>query len=259
VPLELQNVSAGYGGRDAVSGIGLTVNPGEIVALLGANGAGKSTLLKAISGLLPLSGGIIKFQDIEIQRMPTVNRVRAGIAHVPEGRQTFSGMTVAQNLLLGAYAQRRGRLESRLLGEVLEAFPVLNGRLKTLAGNLSGGQQQMLAIARGLMASPRLMLLDEPSLGLSPKLVGEVFDLICGLRDRGISILLSEQNARLSLSIASRGYVLENGRITLEGEGRALLNSKDVAEKYLGVGTANQAASSRSAGELARRLRDLNA
>jgi branched-chain amino acid transport system ATP-binding protein len=258
VLLKLQNVSAGYGSRDVVSGIDLSVNQGEIVALLGANGAGKSTLLKAISGLLPLSGGIIEFRGTGIGRLPAASRVREGIVHVPEGRQTFSGMTVAQNLLLGAYTRRRDGHVSNRLSEVLRAFPALESRLKTIAGNLSGGQQQMLAIARGLMASPSLMLLDEPSLGLSPKLVGETFDLIRSLKDRGISILLSEQNARLSLAIAGRGYVLENGRITLEGQGHALLNSKDVAEKYLGVGAGNQAASSRSAGELARRLRELN-
>jgi branched-chain amino acid transport system ATP-binding protein len=236
MPLEIQGVSAGYGSGNVISGINLAVHDGEIVALVGANGAGKSTLLKAISGLIPLTAGTIKFQGVEIQGLAPASRVRAGLVHVPEGRQIFSGMSVAQNLALGGHLTRRDEDYGQRLAGVLHAFPALESRLTDFAGNLSGGQQQMLAIGRGLMARPRLMMLDEPSLGLAPKLVREIFDLISRLKDQGISILLSEQNARLSLSIADRGYVLENGRIALEGAGRELLHSKDVAEKYLGVG-----------------------
>ncbi len=254
--LEVQNVSASYGSGDVVSGINLTVKSGEIVALIGANGAGKSTLLKSISGLIGLTSGTIKFEDIPVRDLPASGRVRAGIVHIPEGRQIFPGMSVAENLSLGGYLSRRDADCEHRLANVLELFPPLKTRLNALAGNLSGGQQQMLAIGRGLMAQPRLMMLDEPSLGLAPRLVGEIFDLISRLKKQGISILLSEQNARLSLSIADRGYVLENGRICLEGAGADLLHSHEVAEKYLGVGAA-AGASSIEVAEVSKRLRVL--
>jgi branched-chain amino acid transport system ATP-binding protein len=257
VSLELQAVSAGYGSGDVLSGISLTVKPGEIVALLGANGAGKSTLLKAISGLIQLSNGKISFQGAEIERLAVAERVRLGLVHVPEGRQIFSGMSVAQNLLLGGYVRRGDSGDTHRMSEVLGAFPDLSGRLQDVAGNLSGGQQQMLAIGRGLMARPLLIMLDEPSLGLAPKLVTEIFKLVSGLRDRGIAILLSEQNAQLALAVSDRGYVLENGRVALEGTGRELLHSKDVAEKYLGVGAGIETASNPATSELAARLRAL--
>jgi branched-chain amino acid transport system ATP-binding protein len=257
VPLEIQGVSAGYGSGDVISGINLTVQAGEIVALIGANGAGKSTLLKAISGLIRLTAGTIRFEGTEIQDLAPAGRVRAGLVHVPEGRQIFPGLSVAQNLSLGGYLRRGDNVYGQRLADVLRTFPALKSRLTDFAGNLSGGQQQMLAIGRGLMASPRFMMLDEPSLGLAPKLVREIFDLISGLKDQGISILLSEQNARLSLSIAGRGYVLENGRIALQGAGHELLHSKDVAEKYLGVGAAAGKGSSGKIEELSKQLRNL--
>jgi branched-chain amino acid transport system ATP-binding protein len=235
--LELHRVSAGYGSTDVIHDIDLTVGAGEIVTLVGANGAGKSTLVKAVSGLLYPRSGAITFQGRRIEALPTRTRVRLGIAHVPEGRQVFAGLTVAENLSLGSYVDRR-RLDevSRRLGEVQQRFPVLKERLPGLAGNLSGGQQQMLAIGRGLMAGPKLLILDEPSLGLSPLLVTEIFDLIAGLRQQGLSILLAEQNARMSLAIADRGYVIENGRVMLSGKGSELLQMRDVAERYLGIG-----------------------
>ena len=253
--LELANVSAGYGGVDVIHGIDLTVRAGEIVTLIGANGAGKSTLVKTISGLVPARGEIT-FDGRRIDALATAARMRLGIVHVPEGRQIFSGLTVEDNLMLGAHVHR-GKGASARLAEVGARFPVLRARLSALAGNLSGGQQQMLAIGRGLMAEPKLLILDEPSLGLAPRLVGEMFDLVRGLRAQGLAILLAEQNARMSLAIADRGYVIENGRVALSGSGHDLLRSKDVADRYLGVGVKSQGESSAPGATLADRLRQL--
>jgi branched-chain amino acid transport system ATP-binding protein len=247
--LDIAAISTGYG-RDAVlHDVSLTVGDGEIVTLIGANGAGKSTLAKSVSGLLGLMGGEIRFEATRIDRLDTAARLARGIAHVPEGRQVFAGMTVAENLALGA-----GPGPSQL-DFVCELFPVLRQRMTALAGNFSGGQQQMLAIARGLMSRPKLIILDEPSLGLSPLLVGEIFALIEGLRARGISVLLAEQNARAALAIADRGYVIENGRVTLTGPATSLLHSPDIAARYLGVGvaTATSAAHTRTMAERLRR------
>ena len=256
--LELQNVSAGYGGVEVIHGIDLTVQAGEIVTLVGANGAGKSTLVKAISGLVPVRSGTITFDGQRIDASSTATRMRLGIAHVPEGRQIFSGLTVGENLELGAYVHRGRPDETQArLAEVGARFPVLRERLAALAGNLSGGQQQMLAIGRGLMAAPKLMILDEPSLGLAPLLVSEMFELVRGLRQQGLAILLSEQNAQLSLAIADRGYVIENGRVTLSGSGEDLLASKEVADRYLGVGAKPEAEDADRGGRLAERLRAL--
>ncbi len=239
--LEIRRLSTGYGGRAVVHEIDLAVEPGRIVALVGANGAGKSTLLKAISGLLPPLAGQILLDGSAIERRTARERVLAGIAHVPEGRQVFGGLTIAENLRLGAYAHR-GRIgEARInerISKVCERFPLLLERTHQPAGTLSGGQQQMLAIARGLMAQPRLLLLDEPSLGLSPILVAEIFRMIEELRAQGIAILLSEQNARMSLAIADHAYVIETGRVALAGRGQDLLGRPEVAERYLGVGKA---------------------
>ena len=235
--LELRAVSAGYAALPVIYGIDLDVGMGEIVTLIGANGAGKSTLVKTVSGLLRPMAGTIRFDGKAVQALPTSARVRLGIAHVPEGRQLFAGMTVAENLGLGAYARRGNRQgEADALRAVCLRFPVLGQRMADVAGNFSGGQQQMVAIARGLMANPRLLILDEPSLGLSPLLVSEIFALIRSLRDEGIAILLSEQNARAALGIADRGYVVENGRIALHAPAADLLASPEVAERYLGIG-----------------------
>jgi branched-chain amino acid transport system ATP-binding protein len=256
--LELRNVSAGYGGVDVIRGVDLAVAPGEIVTLVGANGAGKSTLVKAISGLVRLRAGRIMFEGRRIDTLSTAARMRLGIVHVPEGRQIFSGLTVNENLVLGAYVHRsHGQASTARLDEVGARFPVLRERLSALAGNLSGGQQQMLAIGRGLMAGPKLLILDEPSLGLAPRMVSEMFELVRGLRDQGLAILLSEQNARLSLAIADRGYVIENGSVALSGSGQDLLRSKEVADRYLGVGAKSEGGSSAQGHRLADRLRQL--
>ena len=237
--LELRGVSAGYAALPVLHDIDLDVGMGEIVTLIGANGAGKSTLVKTVSGLLRPMAGTIRFDGQAVEAMPTAARVRLGIAHVPEGRQVFAGMTVAENLGLGAYARRGDRQgQAGALRAVCARFPVLGERVADIAGNFSGGQQQMVAIARGLMANPRLLILDEPSLGLSPLLVSEIFALIRSLRDDGIAILLSEQNARAALGIADRGYVVENGRIALHAPAADLLASPEVAERYLGIGGA---------------------
>jgi len=256
--LNIDGLSVAYGQVSALRDVSISINAGEAVALVGANGAGKSTLVKTISGLVPARSGTITFDGRRIEAASTAARMRLGIAHVPEGRQIFSGLTVGENLALGAYVHRGQpeQMQTRL-AEVGERFPVLRARLSALAGNLSGGQQQMLAIGRGLMAAPKLLILDEPSLGLAPRLVSEMFELIQGLRQQGLAILLSEQNAQLSLAIADRGYVIENGRVALSGSGQDLLRSKDVADRYLGVGATPEAAGSERGGQLAERLRAL--
>jgi branched-chain amino acid transport system ATP-binding protein len=251
--LELKSVAIGYGHHRVLEDINLTLEGGEIVTLLGANGAGKSTLAKAVSGLLrPLSGSIL-LDSVPIEALPPAERLRRGIAHVPEGRQIFAGMTVAENLALGAYATPAKDTTAQL-EKVWALFPMLRERMNDIAGNFSGGQQQMLAIARGLMARPKILVLDEPSLGVAPLLVADIFRLIVALREQGITILLAEQNARQALSIADRGYVFENGRITLSGAASDLLNSREIAERYLGMsGTAET--SGAVAASLAERLR----
>ena len=243
--LELQSVSTGYGRQSVVHEVSLALGPGEIMALVGANGAGKSTLVKAISGVLPLHAGEIRLDGARMDRLSPRARVLGGIAHVPEGRQVFAGLTVADNLRMGAYTRLRELSAEQVrarIEQVLAPMPSLLERLDEPAGNLSGGQQQMLAIARGLMSEPRVLLLDEPSLGLSPVLVAEIFRLIRRLSGQGLAILLSEQNAKLSLAIADRGCVIEKGRVTLQGSGRSLLDNPEVAERYLGVGAAVGAA-----------------
>jgi branched-chain amino acid transport system ATP-binding protein len=258
--LEVRRLSTGYGGLAVVHEIDLAVEPGRIVALVGANGAGKSTLLKAISGLLPPLAGQILLDGSAIERRTPRERVLAGIAHVPEGRQVFGGLTIAENLRLGAYAHR-GRIGEAGINEriskVCERFPVLLERMHQPAGTLSGGQQQMLAIARGLMAQPRLLLLDEPSLGLSPILVVGIFRMIEQLRSEGIAILLSEQNARMSLAIADHAYVIETGRVALAGRGQDLLGRLEVAERYLGVGKAVGAIGDRQHDRIVAGLREV--
>jgi len=255
--LELRKVCAGYAAGPVVWDFDLTVQPGEIVTLIGANGAGKSTLVKTVSGLLAPMSGEILYHGTRIDTQSTGARVRLGIAHVPEGRQVFAGLTVAENLRLGAYAHRRtldaAGSAARIRG-VCERFPVLASRMGEVVGNFSGGQQQMLAIARGLMSDPSLLILDEPSLGLSPLLVREVFALIAALRAQGLAVLLSEQNARSALAISDRGYVIESGRVVMQGPAADLLHSPEVAARYLGTGVASAAAGSQ---DIARRIREL--
>lgn len=256
--LELHRVSAGYSSINVINDIDLIVRPREIVTLVGANGAGKSTLVKTVSGLTPTRAGTITFNGERIETASTVTRMNLGLVHIPEGRQIFSGLSVSENLDLGAYIHRRRSDETDVQrAEVATRFPVLQERVLELAGNLSGGQQQMLAIGRGLMSRPKLLMLDEPSLGLAPLLVAEIFNLIVSLRDQGLAILLSEQNARLSLAIADRGYVIENGRVALTGSGQELLQSKDVVDRYLGVGARPESTSVHQKNEISRRLHDL--
>ncbi|HEX6298576.1 MAG TPA: ABC transporter ATP-binding protein [Burkholderiales bacterium] len=231
--LDVRNLEARYGRIPALKGIDLRIGAGEMVALVGANGAGKSTLLRAVSGIQGCSGEI-RFQGKDIQATPPHERVALGIVHAPEGRQVFGPLSVEDNLRLGAY--RRGRAQSaRSLERVYAMFPVLAERREQAAGSLSGGQQQMLAIGRALMAQPRLLLLDEPSMGLAPRLVAEIFACVRALRAADTALLLVEQNARAALAIADRGYVLETGRIVLTGTGAGLLADEAVRAAYLGL------------------------
>ncbi|HDM92887.1 MAG TPA: ABC transporter ATP-binding protein [Candidatus Korarchaeota archaeon] len=231
--LSVENLEAGYGDVQVLWGVSLRVEKGEIVALLGSNGAGKTTTLKTISGLLKPKSGKIAFDGVEITGKPPHEVVRLGISLVPEGRRLFPKMTVYENLRMGAYLVS-GDVSDRL-ETVYSLFPILKERRNQLAGTLSGGEQQMLAIARGLMSSPRLLMLDEPSLGLAPKIVQEVLRAVNQIRDEGVTVLLVEQNVQQALSIADRGYVIETGRIVLEGTGRELLENEHVKTAYLGL------------------------
>jgi branched-chain amino acid transport system ATP-binding protein len=232
--LEVAGLVARYGRITALEGISLTVEQGEIVTLIGANGAGKTTTLRAISGLVRPAAGTIRFDGREIGRLPPDEIVRAGISHSPEGRRVFPRMTVRENLELGAYTRRAKDEIAADLERVLTIFPRLKERYAQKAGTMSGGEQQMLAIARALMSRPRVLLLDEPSLGLSPKLVQTIFEVIRDINKRGTTILLIEQNARQALAVAARGYVLEVGRIAYAGAAAELAASEAVRAAYLG-------------------------
>jgi branched-chain amino acid transport system ATP-binding protein len=233
--LVLDDVRAGYADVEVLRGVSLDVGPREVVALVGANGAGKTTTLRAISGLIPVSGGGVRFQGIRIDGAPPHTIVGRGLCQVPEGRKIFPSLTVGENLDLGAYlpAARAARAETR--ERVLALFPVLADRRRQLAGTLSGGEQQMLAIGRGLMARPRLLMLDEPSLGLAPLVVDRIFDAIRAINAESIPVLLVEQNVQRSLALADRAFVLEQGRVTLAGPGRTLLAREEVIRAYLGL------------------------
>ncbi len=236
--LRLRNLEAGYGALAVLRRVTLHVSPGEIVALLGANGAGKTTLLRTIAGLVRARGGEILFDGAEVRRERAERIVARGCSLVPEGRQVFAAMPVWENLELGAHVQyargRRDEVEADL-ARVYQLFPVLARRREQLAGTLSGGEQQMLAIGRALMARPRLMMLDEPSMGLAPLVVREIFETVRRIAEGGTTVLLVEQNARSALRLAGRGYVLENGRITLHGTAEELLANRDVQRAYLGA------------------------
>ena len=232
--LTLDGVETFYGSIQALKGISFKVPKGSIVTLLGANGAGKSTTLKCISGLVSPSRGTVSFQGRRIDRLPSEAIVRLGISHVPEGRELFPELTVLENLHMGAYARSDKRAVQRALERVHAGFPILAERRSQLAGTLSGGEQQMLAIGRALMAEPRLMLLDEPSLGLAPMLVEEIFAIIRQIHAGGTTVLLVEQNANKALSIADYGYVLETGTISLAGDSQQLLRDDRVRRAYLG-------------------------
>lgn len=233
--LSVSNLTVHYGAVEAVKGIDLSVEQGELVALLGANGAGKSSTLNAIVGMVPAAGGDLQFDSQPIGDLPTEVLVRRGVTLSPEGRRVFASLTVAENLLLGAYGRTdRGGLNSTY-SRVYDLFPILAERKNQLAGTLSGGQQQMLAIGRALMIDPRLLLLDEPSLGLAPQLVESIFELISTLREQGTTILLVEQNVAMSLDIVDRGYVVSGGRIVTEGTAEELSSSNIVEQAYLGA------------------------
>jgi branched-chain amino acid transport system ATP-binding protein len=233
--LELTDVSVHYGRIQAVSGLSITVDEGEIVALIGANGAGKSTTMRAISGIRPVSSGRIAFAGADITRLRADLRVVRGISQVPEGRGVFPGMTVAENLDMGAYARKDRKNLPADLDRVFELFPRLKERRGQPGGTLSGGEQQMLAIGRALMAKPRLLLLDEPSMGLAPQFIQQIFRIITEINDQGTTVLLVEQNAQQALSRADRAYVLETGRIIKTGKGADLLTDAAIKEAYLGV------------------------
>lgn len=235
--LLIKQINAFYGGIHALKEVSLHVEEREIVTLIGSNGAGKSTLLNCISGVVPTQTGSITFGNLELTRLPTEKIVGQGVVQVPEGRQLFGPLSVLENLELGAYLRfskgERKEIEKNL-DYVLNLFPILKERKNQRAGTLSGGEQQMLSIGRAIMSHPRLMLLDEPSLGLAPLIVIEIFDVIRKLKEDGTTILLVEQNAKAALKIANRGYVIETGRITLEGDARGLMENEEVKKAYLG-------------------------
>jgi branched-chain amino acid transport system ATP-binding protein len=235
VLLKVENLHIFYGSIEAIKGISLEVSEGEIVAVLGANGAGKSTLLRAISGLLPIRNGNIQLRGEKLNKVQAYEIVIKGISHAPEGRKVFITLTVEENLNLGAYTHRKdAKVITDAKERVFNLFPILKARRNQLAGTLSGGEQQMLSIGRALMSTPRILLLDEPSLGLAPLLVRQIFQTIREINDQGVSILLVEQNARKALSIAHRGYVLETGNISISGLASDLKSNQKVQEAYLG-------------------------
>lgn len=232
--LEISDLTCRYGRIEALHGVSLKVGAGELVALVGANGAGKTTMLRTISGVQPAAGGRVRFDGQDITKMRADARVRAGIAQVPEGRQVFQPMSIEDNLKMGAYTRPQSEIRAGL-DEVYDLFPILRERRKLPAGTLSGGQQQMLALGRAMMSKPKLMLLDEPSMGLAPLIVEEIFRIVKMLKDAGMTILLVEQNARAALALADHAYVLETGSVTLEGPGPELLQNDDVRRAYLGM------------------------
>jgi len=231
--LKVDNINVYYGAIHAIKGVSLEVNEGEIVTLIGSNGAGKSTTLKAISNLLHTKTGSIEFNGEKLTHIPPHKIVEMGLAHVPEGRRIFLQMTVQENLDMGAYTQS-GKYFDEDLEKVYEQFPRLKERRRQIAGTLSGGEQQMLAMGRALMSRPKLLMLDEPSMGLAPILVEQIFDIIKDLHKKGTTILLVEQNAQMALSVADRAYVMETGKITLSGTGKELASSDSVIKAYLG-------------------------
>lgn len=232
--LSVNSVHCGYGNLEVLKGIDLEIEAGQIVALIGANGAGKTTTLKAISGILPVTSGTITLNGVDITRKKPYMMIKYGMSQVPEGRQVFPDLSVLDNLVLGGYAIKDKRLVDERIAKMFDSFPRLKERKKQGAGTLSGGEQQMLAIARALISNPKLLLMDEPSMGLSPKLVGEVFDIISNLKSQGITILLVEQNSYMALEIADYAYVIQTGQIVLSGTGHEISTNDEVRKAYLG-------------------------
>ena len=233
--LEVKNLSVSYGAIEVVKDISFTVNDGEIVSLIGANGAGKTTTLHTITGLVPAKSGSVMYNGVDLLKTHNNKIVTLGMAHIPEGRHVFTRMSVEENLEMGAFSLKDQSDLKKDLDMVYGLFPRLKERRNQKAGTLSGGEQQMLAMGRALMSHPKTILMDEPSMGLSPKLVKEIFSIIRKLHEQGITILLVEQNAKMALSIADRAYVLETGRITMEGDAKELLNNEQVRKAYLGA------------------------
>ena len=233
--LEVKNLSVSYGAIEAVKDISFTVNDGEIVSLIGANGAGKTTTLHTITSLVPAKSGSVMYNGVDLLKTHNNKIVTLGMAHIPEGRHVFTRMSVEENLEMGAFSLKDQSDLKKDLDMVYGLFPRLKERRNQKAGTLSGGEQQMLAMGRALMSHPKTILMDEPSMGLSPKLVKEIFSIIRKLHEQGITILLVEQNAKMALSIADRAYVLETGRITMEGDAKELLNNEQVRKAYLGA------------------------
>lgn len=232
--LELKDINVYYGAIHALKGISLTVEEGQIVSLIGANGAGKTTTLRTISGLLRSKTGSITFMGKPVQQESAESIVRLGISHCPEGRRVFADMSVQENLEMGAFTRKDKKETAETMDMVYEHFPRLRERMKQMAGTLSGGEQQMLAMGRALMSKPRLLLLDEPSMGLAPILVKEIFQMVKEIHDMGTTVLLVEQNARMALAISDYAYVLETGHISLQGEAKSLAESEEVRKVYLG-------------------------
>ncbi|MBE0601930.1 MAG: ABC transporter ATP-binding protein [Firmicutes bacterium] len=233
--LNIDNLVVNYGAIQALRGISLEVNEGEIVSLIGANGAGKTTTLHAITGLIPIKSGKVKYLGTDLNKVDASEIVTLGLAHVPEGRQVFTRMTVMENLLMGAYTRKDHAAIANDLKKVYKHFPRLEERTKQIAGTLSGGEQQMVAMGRAMMSAPKLIVMDEPSMGLSPILVKEVFSIIEDMHKEGITILLVEQNAKMALSVSDRAYVLENGKISMTGNAHDLLDDEKVRRAYLGA------------------------
>jgi branched-chain amino acid transport system ATP-binding protein len=233
--LEVRNIDVFYGDVQVVFGLSLTVEEGEVVSIIGGNGAGKSTLLKTVSGLMPAAAGEILFESRPIHRLPPEEIVERGIVHVPEGRRLFSLMSVQDNLVVGAYNKRADARKAATLQEVYTLFPRLKERLAQMAMTLSGGEQQMVAIGRGMMARPKLLMLDEPSLGLAPILIKSIFETVRQIADQGTTVLLVEQDVKHSLSLSDRGYVLEHGRAAMQGPAAELLDNPHVKTAYLGL------------------------
>ena len=233
--LKVQNIDVFYGDLQVLWDVSFEVEEGEIVALVGANGSGKSTTLKAISGLLNPANGSISFLDQRLDQIPANKIIEHGVAHVPEGRRLFPEMTVRENLIMGSLAHQAKLKREETMEWIFGLFPRLREREKQMAGTLSGGEQQMLAVGRGLMALPKMIMFDEPSLGLAPILVAEIFKIIKRIKKEGVTVLITEQNTKQTLEISDRGYVLENGRVVLSGTGQELLTNEHVKEAYLGI------------------------
>ncbi len=232
--LEIKNLNIYYGVIHAIKDVSFSVNEGEVIALIGANGAGKTTIMQSIIGIIPAKSGSISFEGTELTKVPAHKIVSMGMAQVPEGRRIFQELTVYENLLLGAYTRKDKKEIADTIENIYTKFPILKERTKQIAGTLSGGEQQMLAMGRALMSHPKILLMDEPSMGLSPLYVSLIFDIIKEIRESGTTVLLVEQNAKKSLAIADRAYVLETGKIVLSGKAKDLMNNDDIKKAYLG-------------------------